>query len=527
MEKKILFGLIAVLVVVGTLQAEPPCWVEQEKLLASDGAAGDRLGVSASISGDYTIVGAPYDNVNGPLSGSAYIFKKSATPVDPNWYQVVKLTPSDAAAGDYFGNCVSVNGNYAIVGARHSNANGAAYIFTPNEVDHNKWDQQAKLTASDGETFDLFGHSVSVSDDYAIVGAYADDDNGSVSGSAYIFRKSDILGDPNWYQQCKLTASDGAAGDHFGCSVSIKGDYAIVEAHHDDDKGSSSGSAYIFKKSDILGDPNWYQQCKLTASDGAAGDYFGHSAVSVSGSYAIVGAFGDDDKGDDSGSAYIFKRSETPSDPNWYEQVKLSASDGAPGDYFGISASIDGDYAIVGASYDNANGSLSGSAYIFKRSEIPGDPNWYEQQKLAASDGTDGDDFGISVSVSSDYAIIGARNNDANGLVDSGSAYVFENVCAYPIERILDFIEDSVEAGTLSGSGPGRSAQGRLGALINMIEAAGNLIDAELIADACWQLQDAYNRTDGNSPPPDFVAGPAAAELASKIEVLRTTLGCE
>jgi hypothetical protein len=98
-----------------------------------------------------------------------------------------------------------------------------------------------------------------------------------------------------------------------------------------------------------------------------------------------------------------------------------------------------------------------------------------------------------------------------------------------PAEQVIDillFIEASVANETLAGDGPGRSGERRLGALVNMIEAAGEDIALGDIVSACTQLDDAYNRTDGLSPPPDFVTGPAADELAERIAALRETLGC-
>ena len=184
------------------------------------------------------------------------------------------------------------------------------------------------------------------------MGARFDDDKGYHSGSAYIFKR-----DPNtdtWSEQAKLFASDGTAGDVFGNSIFISGDYAIVGATQDDDNGTDSGSAYIFKRDET----SWTEQAKLTASDGAAHDYFGF--VSISGDYVVVGAYQTYPKGGP-GSAYIFKRSGT----SWTEQVKLTASDGAPGDLFGARVSISGDYVIVGAIYDDDNGTDSGSAYVF------------------------------------------------------------------------------------------------------------------------------------------------------------------
>ncbi len=147
-----------------------------------------------------------------------------------------------------------------------------------------------KITPTTADA-DLFGYSVSIDGDYAIVGANENDDAGTGSGSAYIFVRSGT----NWTEQAKLTASDAAEGDHFGTSVSISGDYAIVGAHANDDGGSYSGSAYIFVRSGT----NWTEQAKLTASDANGADEFGIS-VSIDGDYAIVGAYRDDDGGQNS-----------------------------------------------------------------------------------------------------------------------------------------------------------------------------------------------------------------------------------
>lgn len=287
-----------------------------------------------------------------------------------HWPEQDKLLATDGAASDHFGSPASTDGNYAIVGAHAKGGNtGAAYIFAPNEIDPNYWDQQdywdqqAKLTASDGAAGDHFAFSVSISGDYVIVGADRNNGNGLAdSGSAYIFERSDNPSDPNWYEQCKLTASDGQAGDNFGYCVSIEGDYALVGAYLEDVDGlEDSGSAYIFKRSDVPDDPNWYEQCKLTASDGEAGDTFGNS-VSISSGYVIVAACKDDDNGTNSGSAYIFQHD----GENWVQRKKLIPSDGEPGEYFGAWVSIGADYAVIGAHWDDDNGSGSGSAYIFK-----------------------------------------------------------------------------------------------------------------------------------------------------------------
>jgi hypothetical protein len=253
----------------------------------------------------------------------------------------VKLTADDGAPGDQFGFSVAIDGDYAIVGADADDfGTGSAYIFFWNGVG---WEQQQKLTASDGAPGDQFGYSVAIAGEYAIVGASAPWKSGT--GSAYIFKREGT----SWTEQQKLTASDGASGDGFGYSVAIAGEYAFAGAAGDD---SGTGSAYIFKRDGT----SWTQQQKLTASDGVAADAFGFS-VSIDGDYAFAGAAGDDSG---TGSAYLFKRDGT----SWTQQAKLTASDGAADDHFGFSVAVAGDYAIVGAEWDDDKGADSGSAYV-------------------------------------------------------------------------------------------------------------------------------------------------------------------
>ena len=378
--------------------------MEEFKITADDAAEGDNFGRSVSISGDYTIVGSCQDDDDGEDSGSAYIFARNRN----EWTEQAKLTADDAAANDNFGLSVSISGDYAIVGA-HGNDDdgensGAVYIFVR---DGDEWTQQQKLTSDDAAEGDQFGISVSVFGDYAIVGAYCNDDDGVNSGSAYIF----VHEGEEWTQQQKLTADDAAESDYFGYSVSINGDYAIIGAYWDDDDGINSGSAYIFAREG----EEWTQQQKLTADDAAERDWFGNS-VFINGDYAIIGAHLDDDDGINSGSAYIFVRD----GEEWTQQQKLTADDAAEEDYFGVSVSINGDYAIIGAYGNDDDGDYSGSAYIFVRD----DDEWTQQQKLTADDTAARDFFGNSVSINGDYAIVGAYLDDDDG-AESGSAYVY------------------------------------------------------------------------------------------------------
>eukprot|EP00968_Pinguiococcus_pyrenoidosus_P016536 scaffold1606_cov177-Pinguiococcus_pyrenoidosus.AAC.2 len=333
-------------------------WTLQQKLTAPGGAVEDWFGASVAISGNLAIVGAFRDDDKGLDSGSAYIFRSDDD--GESWAFQRKLTAPDGAINDWFGVSVAISGNLAIVGASQADAafdSGSAYIFHSDD-DGKPWTFQQKLTAFDGASDDWFGYSVAISGNLAIVGAYADDDKGRDSGSAYIFHSDD---DGNsWTLQQKLTAFDGASDDWFGFAVAISGNLAIVGAHYDDDKGGDSGSAYIFRSDD---DGNsWTFQQKLIASDGGGGQHFGYSAA-ISGNLTIVGAPRDDDKGSRSGSAYIFHSDDDGK--SWTFQQKLTAFDGAYGDQFGWPVAISGDLAIVGARLDNDKGRSSGSAYIY------------------------------------------------------------------------------------------------------------------------------------------------------------------
>ena len=266
---------------------------------------------------------------------------------------------------------------------------------------------ESKLLPSDGSANDWFGYSVSISGETAVVGAYGDDDFGDWSGSAYVF----IRNGETWTFQAKLTADDAAEYDYFGQSVAISDNTAVVGAYGDDDFGSKSGSAYVFYRTGTT----WTQQAKLTADDAATIDRFGWS-VSINADTVVVGAHQDSDNGFHSGSAYVFYRTGT----TWTQQAKLTADDADEYCNFGISVSISDDTAVAGAYGDGDLGDWSGSAYVFYRSGN----NWEQQAKLTAADGAADDQFGYSVSISRDTAVIGAVYDD-DFSTDSGSAYVF------------------------------------------------------------------------------------------------------
>ena len=268
-----------------------------------------------------------------------------------------------------------------------------------------EWNEKAQLTASDASIDDEFGRSVAVDGDTLVVGAPFDD-----AGAAYVFQRAGTT----WVEQTKLVASDPETGDRFGWSVAILGDTALVGAPREDDPGLESGAAYVFRRSGTV----WSEEAKLEADDPSFGDRFGRS-VALSGDTALIGARAVDTFGVNSGAAYVFLRSGT----SWSQQAKLEASDGVGGARFGSSVSIDGDTALIGAFRDLGFTTFTwaGSAYVFQRTGTI----WSQQDKLKASDTAPFDEFGTSVAIHGNTALVGAPLDDNSGGAGAGSAYLF------------------------------------------------------------------------------------------------------
>ncbi|HOW70265.1 MAG TPA: SUMF1/EgtB/PvdO family nonheme iron enzyme [Phycisphaerae bacterium] len=357
-----------------------------QKVAAAGGLPDDLLGSAVAISNDTAFLCAPLADVSGSNSGAVYVFQHQGD----GWVQEQVLVPSDAQGGRQFGSSIASAGDVAIVGTN----DGSAYVFRHIE---GGWVQETKLVSPDPPSGDGFAFAVAISGEVAFVGAYLDGEGESRSGAAYVFRR---LGGVWLYEQ-KLKAPDAAPGREFGISVSIQGDTALVGSHLDDHAGPNSGSAYVFR----YAAGSWALEQKLTASDAASGDEFGYS-LSLSENLAVIGAFMDDDNGVDAGSAYVFRRT----GDTWVQEDKLLSSDASAGDAFGRCVSVSGDTAVVGAAQDDDKGDGSGSAYLFRR----GAGKWIETQKLVASDGAASDAFSSSVSIIGGHVLIGAPGSGSS-----------------------------------------------------------------------------------------------------------------
>ncbi len=323
--------------------------------------------------------------------------------------------------------------------------------------------QQAYLKASNTGASDQFGRSMAVSGDTIVVGAPFEDSNATGvngnqadnsaadSGAAYVFIRSG----GTWSQQAYLKASNTNAGDFFGASVSVSGDTIVVGApgeasnatgvngNQSNNSVFGAGAAYVFVRSGTV----WSQTAYLKASFiDVGGDDFGVS-VAISGNTILVGADGEDssfgqstNNSIDSGAAYVF----VGAGSNWTQQAFLKAANFGPGDFFGIRVSLSGDSAIIGAYQEDSNAtgvngngsdnsaSNSGAAYIFARSNAI----WTQQAYLKASNTAASDQFGSSVAVAGDTAVVGANLEDSsatgvdgnqadNSASGSGAAYVY------------------------------------------------------------------------------------------------------
>jgi uncharacterized repeat protein (TIGR01451 family) len=390
------------------LTVDPLIYIEQKQQV--NGSVHENLGCTLALQGDTAVVGAPEADSS---QGAAYVFVRS----NSIWSLQAKLTASDGVAGDQLGIQVALDGDTILVGSYFADVGanadqGAAYIFVKPGGGWATGTETAKLTASDGAAGDDFGSSTALSGDTAVIGAGGDDIGATNidQGSAYVFVKPGT-GWATGTQAAKLIASDGAAGDQLGNfrGVAISGDTALVAAAA---ANSYQGAAYIFNKpaDGWPSIPNPSFTAKLTISGGLPGDGFGSSVV-LSGDNALIGTPG---YNSNQGAAYIFIKP----GGGWATTnlaARLTASDGAVNDEFGYSVAMDGNTALIGSIFDDVTFTDQGSAYVFIK---PTAGNWSSTSayasKLTASDPALSDWLGTQVALSGDTALVGAPLADVN-----------------------------------------------------------------------------------------------------------------
>lgn len=400
------------------------------ELTASDGQNEDSLGTSVAINGNIAVVGSPCAKIgSNRCQGAAYIFVKPAAGWGTTSTFVGKLTASDGAAGDSFGQAVAIGLNTVAVGAPFKTVNGkpqgGAYIFTKPATGWTSMTETAKLNPSDAATscstsaYCLFGSSVDISGSHVVVGSPGNIvNNHADQGAVYVYVKP-ATGWTSRTHLAKLTLSQGSAGDLLGTSVSISGDIVAAGAPN----VNSIGAAYVFVRPTAgwrtVSRPN----TTLTASDGNQYDAFGWS-VAARGRTVLVGApqFGNPQIGPQApGKAYLFVGRK--------ELAEFTPLEGKAGDNFGYSAAIGGNTVLIGSYLSPFDGSYNGTgkAYVFAKPAS----DWTsstESATLLPSNAMAGDYVGYSVSLTGTgtTALVGApAHTDSGSFLYQGAAYVF------------------------------------------------------------------------------------------------------
>jgi hypothetical protein len=259
---------------------------------------------------------------------------------------------------------------------------------------------EQRITASDADNSDRFGHSVDIHGDIAVIGAPDDDEEAVNAGAAYVFRRTGSA----WVEEAKLTAGvDAAAFDQFGWDVAVERDLIAVGAPNDDEAaggGSDSGAVYIFEWNGAL----WQQIAKLLPLDPFNAGYTFGAAVDIGIAVpdehppleltnVAVGAPRADAF---EGAVFLYQRSGA----SWNGIARLADSDqDGPNDNgeFGSALAIRGDALLVGAPLDDQLGSNTGAAYLFGRGQII--DSWVEVAALYPSDPAPGGQFGAAIAV--------------------------------------------------------------------------------------------------------------------------------
>ncbi len=336
-------------------------WTQQAKLTADVPATGDAFGFSVDIDGAFLVVGAPGDDDGGSDAGAAYVFVKDSA---GKWTLQAKLTASDAALEDRLGCAVALSGIFVIAGAPgHDDGafdTGAAYAFT---FDGQTWQQQARFSAFSADEGDFFGEAVALDDDTALIGApNADEPRGRDTGLAFVFVRSG----PTWLERATLTASNAASDRRFGAAVALGTErlrnvpFALVGAPGAG--GSGAGAAYVFVDRDLV----WRQVAQLAPDVVVPGSHFGTS-VALNGDEAVVGAEDADTGTPHPGAVHLFSEDAFN---DWPRQATLMAPGAEIGAHFGKAVALSDAYLVVGAPGDARAAEGEGAVYVYDRSSL-------------------------------------------------------------------------------------------------------------------------------------------------------------
>lgn len=393
--------LFSLLVLAAPLRAQ--CELQELKGLNTQPL--DFFGKSCAMDGPVLIVGAFAASTGRP--GAAHVFEQR----NGRWEQSARLLASDGAGGDEFGNSVGVSGDFAVVGSEYNNGvvgsnAGAAYVF---ERRAGRWVESQKLTPRDAQRSANFGEYVAIEGTVIVIGCRFDATLGNKSGAAYVFE----LVEGQWVETAKLVGSAGKRNDLSADTLAIDGGRILMSSYRSDASGPHSGSAYLFEKVNGV----WTEVARLAASDGAGELSRG---VAIDGDRVVLGARLESTMGANAGAAYVFERWNGA----WIQTAKLLPRGARAYDWVGEAVAVQGERIVVSGHHHDQIGSNSGVAYVF---ELQGTA-WVETKTLVASAASPNDEFSFALSMSGDDLLATAPFEGGN----VGAAYVFtfqEDLC--------------------------------------------------------------------------------------------------
>ena len=397
---------------------------EGDRIIASDGAAGDHFGDAVAIDGNTAVVTSRSHDGDGiDDTGAIYVFER--THVGASWQQATKLLTDDRDVDDFVGNAVAIHGNTIVVGSTHYDGSqsetGVAYVFRRDPAQG--WLQVAKLEASDPVQLGYFGSSVGIAGHQLLVGAMgptAGTGAADQTGAVYVFEE-DSTG--SYVQRQRILASDAAPNSRFGYSLDVWEDRLIVGSPFREESHTKNGAAYVFERTD----GHWAQTEKLLAPAPALDDYFGFD-VAMRGDRAVVGCYGYDGPQTNSGAAFVYQRQ---SATDWNEVARLEPSAGTDFSGYGYAVDLGEEVIAVGAYAERIDGRLTGGVYTY----LEQGGSYSELARLEAADQTAQIGFGEFIALSGGDLLISDRNRHPSE-PSAGSAYFFAVDLALPAQTV-------------------------------------------------------------------------------------------
>ncbi|MFK7818650.1 MAG: peptidoglycan DD-metalloendopeptidase family protein [Planctomycetaceae bacterium] len=386
---------------------------EQSKIWSVDSGHTDEFGHAVATDGDLMVVGTPKVDVLASDSGAVFVYERT---VDGNWSKIARVLAPDGERGDSFGYSVAIDGDTLVVGARldddaGKNA-GAVYIFNRNLGGANNFGFVTKLTDTNGEAKDQFGHAVDIDGSTILVGARLDDDAGRNAGTAIVF--DNVAG--TWTQTAELAPATLAKGDQYGFDVAIDGDMFLVGARKSNELKTDAGSAYLFDRN-LGGTDNFGIASHFIAADARKFDWFG-SSVDIHGDTVAIGRPIRDGK-QRTGEVHVFQRNEGGTDM-WGQVAQVTSPDEADANQFGYSVALNDTGVYAGARLDQNISKNGGRVYSFDEAS-----GWQLDRTISSIDSGNGDYFGQAIAVSNDTVFVAAPRDDDN-FGRSGSVFIEE-----------------------------------------------------------------------------------------------------